>query len=96
MMITVLLLVFVIVTHYTSLALISIQPTVIIRQPGQELSIECNSSSDTTAVQWTLPNNIVKNSTGRVLVIENVTLYESGLYECSVNGESAGTNVFIC
>lgn len=94
-MITVLL-ELVIITHYISVALISIRPTVIIRQPGQALSVECNSSSNTTAVQWILPNNIVKNSPGRLLVIENVTPYESGVYECRVSGESASTNVFIC
>lgn len=88
-----------IIIHYTSMALVDIQPTVIIRQPGQELSIECNSSSSNATVQWTLPANstfIVRNFTGRLLVIDNVTTYDSGVYQCYVSGESASTNVFIC
>lgn len=83
------------ITHYTSVALISIQPAVIIKQPGQTLSIECNSSSTNATVQWTLPNN-VQHFTGRLLVKENISSRDSGVYECSVGGESATTDVYIC
>lgn len=96
-MIGVLLLEIVITTHYTAVAAISIHPTMIIKQPGQPLSIECRySSSSNITVQWTLPNNIVRYSTERLLMLESVTSHDSGVYECSVSGESAITDVFIC
>lgn len=97
-MVSLLLLELVIMTQYTSEALISIHPEVIIRQPGQELTIECNSSSSnsSTATEWTLPNNTVMIYLVGRLVIENVTVNDSGVYRCSVGGESASTNVFIC
>ena len=91
------LLVFVIVTCRTSETLLSIRPSVITREPGQtfSLAIECNSQSPNATVQWTLPNQ-VDNITGRLLLVENATANDSGVYECSVNGESATANVFIC
>ena len=95
-MVTALLLVLKVITWHTSEALISIHPPVIIRQPGQAFSIECNSSSPNATVQWTLPNN-VENFTDRlIIVMENVTVNDSGVYECSVNGESATADVYIC
>ena len=96
-MVSLLLLELVIMTQYTSEALISIHPEVIIRQPGQELTIECNSSSsNSSTMEWTLPNNTVMIYLVGRLVIENVTVNDSGVYRCSVGGESASTNVFIC
>lgn len=86
----------VIMTHYTSKALINIHPAVIMRSPGQELTIECNSSSSNTTVRWTLPNNTERYSAGRRYIVESVTVYDSGVYGCSIGGESATTNVFIC
>ena len=88
-------------THYTSKALINIHPAVIMGNPGQEITIECNSSSSNATVQWILPNNTVNTSQqssnpGRFYVVESVTIYDSGVYGCSVEGESASTNVFIC
>lgn len=94
-MVTLFLLELLFITHYTSVkALISVQPPMIIRQPGQTLSIECNSSSNAT-VEWTLPNNVVRYGT-RFFIIESVTSDDSGVYKCSVSGESASTDVFIC
>ena len=96
-MVSLLLLELVIMTQYTSEALISIHPEVIIRQPGQELTIECNSSSsNSSTMEWTLPNNTVMIYLVGRLVIENVTVNNSGVYRCSDGGESASTNVFIC
>ena len=97
-MVSLLLLELVIMTQYISEALISIHPEVIIRQPGQELTIECNSSSsNSSTMEWTLPNNTVTMYlVGRRFVIENVTVNNSGVYRCSDGGESASTNVFIC
>jgi len=89
------LLVFVIITCRTSEALLSIHPLVITREPGQTFSLECNSQSPNATMQWTLPNQ-VDNITGRILLVENATANDSGVYECSVNGESATANVFIC
>ena len=83
-------------THYTSKALINIHPAVIMGNPGQEITIECNSSSSNATVQWILPNNTVPSNPGRFYVVESVTMYDSGVYGCSVEGESASTNVFIC
>ena len=84
-----------IITWHTSEALINIHPSVITREPGQAFSIECISSSPNATVQWTLPNN-EDNFTDRLLVMESVTVNNSGVYECSVDGESATADVFIC
>ena len=94
-MVTVLPLVLMIISWHTSEALISVHPPVITRQPGQTFSIECNSSSPNATVQWTLPHN-GNNFTDRLLVMESVTINDSGVYECSVDGESATADVFIC
>ena len=85
-------------THYTSKALVNIHPAVIMGNPGQEITIECNSSSSNATVQWILPNNTVPRypARERFYVVESVTIYDSGVYGCSVEGESASTNVFIC
>ena len=89
------LLVFVIISYHSSVALLNIHPLVIITEPGQSFRLECNSSSPNVTVQWTLPN-VVENTTDRLLLMKNVASNNSGVYECSVNGESATASVFIC
>ena len=96
-MVALFLLVLMIIAHNTSEARIDIHPSEIIREPGQAFSIECNSSSPNATVQLTLPNSTIVNFTDRfVLVVKNVISNDSGVYECSVSGESAAANVYIC
>ena len=94
---TVLLLVLMIVTWHASEALISIHLPVVISQPGQTIRLECNSSSPNATVKWMLPNNVGNFTDRPILVMENVTVNDSGVYECSTSdGESATVDVFIC